>query len=416
VPGLIKHACPGVHQPMDEADGGLARVRVPGGRLSLDQWAAVARAAARHGSGTIELTSRANVQLRGIDRRHGPDLVDDLVAAGLVHPDGDADQRRNVIGAPAAGLDPTEVLDVRPVVDELVDRLVADHVAMPPKAGVLVDGGGAISVRGRVADVALGAVRVAGTAEAMFEVRLAEALPRARVTESAPVVSVADAPRLAVRLLDDHRRVADRLHDDGAAVLLGDDVDRVPGASLERSTPAAVAAPLGTRTAVDGRPLVGMAPVLGRLGAEVAADLASALGDAGASDVRLTPWRGLLAAVDDVTVVTRLAGLGLIVDSADPAAGVVACAGRTGCASGTVDTVADGHLVVAALRARGAGPAPTVHLSGCDKRCASHAPHDLTLVGDDGTYDGFDRAEVVRFRRRSTADALDELERVGLGR
>ena len=87
-----------------------------------------------------------------------------------------------------------------------------------------------------------------------------------------------------------------------------------------------------------------------------------------------------------------LARLGFVVDATDPAAGVVACAGRPGCTAAHADTKADGRRVAERLRATGAGPHPTVHVSGCAKRCASRRPHDVTLVAGPDGYDLFLRA------------------------
>ncbi|GIH93300.1 precorrin-3B synthase [Planobispora siamensis] len=66
-------ACPGALQMHSAADGGLARIRVPGGRLTAAQLRELAHAAAEHGTGVIELTSRANVQVRGLRTGAGAD-------------------------------------------------------------------------------------------------------------------------------------------------------------------------------------------------------------------------------------------------------------------------------------------------------------------------------------------------------
>jgi precorrin-3B synthase len=59
-------ACPGALQVHQAADGALARVRMPGGTLTAAQLAALADTSNRLGSGTLELTGRGNLQIRGI--------------------------------------------------------------------------------------------------------------------------------------------------------------------------------------------------------------------------------------------------------------------------------------------------------------------------------------------------------------
>ena len=115
-PALRRGDCPGVQRPFLEADGLLVRVRIPGGIVTTDQAAVLARVAAEHGSGVIELTSRANVQIRGVTTERHRLLVEELVAAGLAHADPDVDQRRNVVASPTTGLD-DGLIDVRPIVE-----------------------------------------------------------------------------------------------------------------------------------------------------------------------------------------------------------------------------------------------------------------------------------------------------------
>ena len=68
----IKGWCPGAWQPMASGDGLVVRVRPPLGRLSAAQAVLLADLATRYGSGTLELSNRANVQLRGVDpQQHG---------------------------------------------------------------------------------------------------------------------------------------------------------------------------------------------------------------------------------------------------------------------------------------------------------------------------------------------------------
>jgi precorrin-3B synthase len=92
--------CPGVHEPMPSGDGMLVRVKPPGGRLPAAALRAIAESAERHGNGVIELTSRGNLQIRGLTAVSAPHFAAAMVQAGLADPDPARESRRNVITLP----------------------------------------------------------------------------------------------------------------------------------------------------------------------------------------------------------------------------------------------------------------------------------------------------------------------------
>ena len=300
------------------------------------------------------------------------------------------DQRRNVVGAPAAGWDPTEVVDVGPLIADITRRLIDDDRPAHPKSGVVVDGGGTISLRGRRATVALAAAaRRPRHGAVVYEVAAAEAVPvgprhRARSTA---VVDAGAAAAIAVEALTSPS---------ATATLERVDVTGLHTPDARRGGTIGPLRPV-QRSGVRRRRARARAARPGaggcRRGERPSPSRQRGAAHPVAGDPRRRPrrrWAG-----------RDLGGLGLVVDRTDPAGAVIVCAGRTGCSSGTVDTIADGHTVVDLLRRRPAGEGPlAVHLSGCAKRCASHAAHDLTLVGaDDGRgYDGYDLDEAEIFR------------------
>src|SRR5689334_18609570 len=98
--------CPSTYRLHQAPDGGLVRVRVPGGRLGVPQLRALADTAEACGDGTIELTNRANLQLRGVRAERMVELRHRLEPVGLSGPTVAIEDRRNVLASPAAGLDP----------------------------------------------------------------------------------------------------------------------------------------------------------------------------------------------------------------------------------------------------------------------------------------------------------------------
>src|SRR5262245_8761646 len=93
-PPVVRGWCPGVFDPLFTGDGWLVRVRGPGGVVTPAGLRLVAELATASGSGQIELTSRANLQLRGL-REDGLDSTGrELVSAGLAAADAAADSWR----------------------------------------------------------------------------------------------------------------------------------------------------------------------------------------------------------------------------------------------------------------------------------------------------------------------------------
>ena len=72
----VKGWCPGALRPMQSGDGLIVRVRPCCGAFSLEQARGLADLARRLGNGHIDLTRRANLQLRGLVEERLPELHD----------------------------------------------------------------------------------------------------------------------------------------------------------------------------------------------------------------------------------------------------------------------------------------------------------------------------------------------------
>ncbi|MDA8292721.1 MAG: hypothetical protein M0Z33_13760 [Actinomycetota bacterium] len=361
-------ACPSVDNVLARADGGLVRIRVPGGRIGAAALLAVAEAAQRWGSGIVEITGRANLQLRGVRSEAAADLAEALVGAG-VSGGPHADRRRNVLLDPLGDLDP-EAEDLGPLLGPLLAALDAEPRldGLDEKFGFAVDGGGSFGLAGRRAAVVATPTRTRGVMAVCWAwaddgEEGSPVRPR-RVARSELVDALVEA---AVDSLGRRRSSV-----------------AVPAASAD--SVARVAGPLGA-----GAGWVGAMPTLGRADAGEMVTLATAARRRSGGLLRLTPWRGVVlpavASDESGALLEELRAGGLVVDAADPASTVVACAGSRGCTSALTDAVGDARRVIAARREAGSRPA-ALHVSGCAKCCAQQAPLATTLVGSGpGRYD-----------------------------
>jgi precorrin-3B synthase len=109
-------------------DGGICRIKLPGGLLLADQAEAVADAAERFAGGVIEATNRGNLQIRGIGNDHRG-LVEYLLAAGLGPREAAGDDVRNLMLSPLAGLDRHAVR--HPALGRADPRPAGRHTTLP---------------------------------------------------------------------------------------------------------------------------------------------------------------------------------------------------------------------------------------------------------------------------------------------
>ncbi|WP_239516363.1 MULTISPECIES: precorrin-3B synthase [unclassified Streptomyces] len=362
-------ACPGALRLHTADDGFLARVRIPAGLLTARQASVLGLAADRFGDGHLELTSRGNVQLRGLADGCGAELAELLAEAGLLPAPGH-ERVRNIVATPTSGILDADRPHVVPWVRELDSLLCASTQATALSGRFLFavdDGLGDVAaldpdvtVLGRPRGRAL--VRLGGAADAV-DVAGPDA-PRAALLAAEYFLDAADeAGTRAWRVSElpaEHALGAEefavRLNADGIAATRVPDVAwpyapplRPWGPGTGDRTPLCVLLPLGRLTSGQWRVLV-----------EVA--------DRGDGELRITPWRSVVlpgaSTRRPIDGYARLEAAGLVVAPDGPWESVTACTGRPGCAKALSDVRADARALV--HEARGRLP---VHWSGCERRC-----------------------------------------------
>jgi precorrin-3B synthase len=371
-------ACPGALQTHAAADGALARVRLPGGALSVVQLRALSTAARDLGDGALELTSRGNVQLRGLRRGAEAELGDRLAAAGLL-PSATHETVRNVLASPLSGR-AGGLVDVRPWVPAFDVGLCADPAlaGLPGRFLAAFDDGRG-DVAGQAADVGVLALRPDSVA-----LLLAGIDTGLRTTPDAAVGLALAATRA---FLDERCgqggtawRVAELAEGPAriAAALGGSLHDPVAVPAAPSSGPAGAVPQDDGRTA-----LVAVVP-LGRLTAEQA-DLLTAVA---VTDLLVTPWRSVVVPdLPDAAATGDLTAAGLVLDPLSPWLRVTACAGRPGCAKSLADVRSDATSAVAhhTLPADGARQ----HWAGCERRCGRPHGDVVDVVATGSLFDPY---------------------------
>ncbi len=352
--------CPGVLRAFAAADGALIRLRRPGGRLATSVLSGLVAAAQEWGTPFLHLTSRANLQLRGLPDPLPASFVDAVAGLGLL-PSPTHERVRNIVASPWSA----HAGEMRRLVGEVDERLCAspELARLPGRFLVVVDDGSRHLLE---LPYDLGYLRTAP----------GEGVLLAAGGWSRPV-SAPEAAAAVIRVATHFARL--RAAGDDAARRAWQVSELPPTCDLfdgfRRTAP--VPAPPPVSGELDGD-LVVTVP-LGRLDAAQAEALSRVT-----DEVVLTPWRQLVlpgaAGITSRRLASRrLREAGLICEAGTGWEGLTACVGAPYCRRTTLRT---GLLAaqIAGRRADLAGHPTRIHLSGCERHCGAPAQQHLDLT------------------------------------
>lgn len=351
----IKNWCPGALRPMQSGDGLVVRIRPRGSKFSPTQAKGIAETSAKHGNGLIDLTARANVQLRGVQPESHAALIGDLKALGLIDHDVAAESRRNIVVTPfRCGRYEAETVELAAEVETLLER----GPVLPSKFGFAIDTGPAPVLTETSADI-----RLERAASGRLIVRADGSEVGRAVAPSEAAAAMLELAVWFVRsggVREGRGRMA-------AHIASGANVPDTEQWTITPAEPSHLPTP-GPR--IEGF-LVGAE--FGQLSADVLGRLATM-----EREIRVTPWRMLLL----VGVDSMPDSEGLITNANHPWLSTTACTGALGCLQGLART----RELARALSPH-VPPGAHLHVSGCAKGCAHPAPATVTLCA---TRDGFD--------------------------
>ena len=344
----IKGWCPGAYRPMMSGDGLIVRVRPRLGRLGADQTLGLCETARHFGNGIIDLTSRANLQLRGIADDDHQAVLAALLALDLLDTTPELESRRNITITPfwqAGDINLQLHNDLCARLGELPD--------LPAKMGFAIDSGPHPVLGDGSADFRFEAGATGG-----LILRL-DGLAWGRPVT--PQTAIDTLIETAIWYCDTGGAPAKRMKHHVRTTPPPDTwVEKAPASPGKRLAPGTI--PMGM--------------VFGAAFGSLDADTLSALmTDSQATALRVSPWRMFL--LENARPCARH---GYITDPADPTLRAHACPGAPACGVATVET----RRLARALAPR---HPDGLHVSGCAKGCAYPHPCAMTLVGNDGRYD-----------------------------
>ncbi|MDD1526687.1 precorrin-3B synthase [Bradyrhizobium sp. WBOS7] len=374
----IKGWCPGALRPMLSGDGFVVRVRPFGGRLEAPQITGLAELAGQHGNGLIDVTSRANLQIRGVSEESHRPLLDGLAQLRLLDPDTEIEARRNILVTPFwGGGDETQSLAA-----ELEEALAECGLALPTKFGFAIDDGRSRVLAGDSADIRIERDRSGHLLVRADGARLGRSVARGEAVSMA--LALASWFLVSGGARGGRGRMA--AHIASGAIL--------PQSLRGETEPAPVMAASRPGHYPQGA-MVGVA-----FGQMLHTTLHHLAGSGHA--LRMTPWRMLLSEGRR----EMPSAPGLVTEPFDPALRVIACSGAPRCREAHADT----RALAAALAPRIAADA-RLHVSGCGKGCAHSGRAAVTLVATRAGFDlvrgGSTRDEPVQ-RGLSGADIVSD--------
>jgi ferredoxin-nitrite reductase len=408
---VFRHKFHGLFYVAPNQNAFMLRLRLPGGILSAHQARGLADVAEHFGGGYLDVTTRANLQIREIGAAHPLAVLEAIDELGLSSRGAGADNIRNLTGSPTAGIDAQELIDTRPLTRALYHHILnhRELYGLPRKFNIALDGGGRLGVLEDTNDIGFAAVRVGPGKPVPKGVYFRMLLGGLTGHESFACDSgvllepheVVPAAAAIVRVFIDHGDRTDRrkarlkylIDRWGIAKVVAEAAQHLP--FPWRVAPPEWCEPRGPvekhghvgvhAQSQPGFCYIGVALPAGRLQALQLKGLGDIAERRGSGTLRLTVWQNLLvsdiAAANVPAAVAEIKELGLATAASAIRGGLVACTGNAGCKFALGDTKRHALELADYLDPRLALDQPiNIHLTGCPNSCAQHYVGDIGLL------------------------------------
>ncbi len=385
----------------------MSRLRIPGGALKTFQLRELANIAKELTSGYVQITTRANFQMRLIQPKDCPEFLQRVQSVGLHTRGSGADNIRNLTANPTAGIDPHELIDVMPLCRELGQIIINDRsfYDMPRKFNIAYDGGGLIGTVEDTNDIGAKAVKVGE--EIFFRLALGGATGhKAFARDLGVLVKPVELNKVIVALVrvyiangnrGDRKkaRLKHLLETWSLEKYLGE-TEKLLGYKLAK-TPADLKVEYGetkfphTHLGIypqkqKGLNYIGVATPVGQITPKQMIRVAEIADLYGSGEIRLTVWQNfIIPNVPDAfveTVKKALRKIGFDTQQSLLRGGIIACTGNSYCKFAQSNTKGSAASLGDYLDKRVTLDTPiNIHLTGCPNSCAQHYMGDIGLLG-----------------------------------
>ncbi|XRB15549.1 ferredoxin-nitrite reductase [Pseudoscourfieldia marina] len=398
----------------------MLRLRLPNGVLNSEQCRYMDGVISKYGEeqGCADVTTRENLQLRGITLEDAPEILSTLESLGITTLQSGMDNVRNVAGSPLAGIDPEETYDTRAMCQALTEYVTQGYDGnpaisnLPRKFNICVVGSADMFEHPHINDIALVPAKSNDNGKLGFHVEVGGFLSSTRCTDAIPLdafVAEADAAALCHAILTTFRdygvrgpRTKTRLMwciDEMGFDNFRDEVARrMPGGNLPRASEATTLLPkLDERRVIlgihdqkqDGLQWAGLCVPTGSLEPGDMTALADAADTFGSGEVRLTvdqnviipniPKEKMDAFLNEPIVQKFTPFPGVLV------AGLVSCTGARWCPQAQIHTKSNALELAQRLDEQLSFPKDTkevrMHWSGCPNVCGQSQVGDIGFIG-----------------------------------
>jgi len=388
----------------------MARLRIPGGVVKTFQLAEIARIAKELTTGYIQITTRANFQLRLIQPKDAPEVLRRIQGVGLHTRGAGADNIRNLTANPTAGIDPHELINVLPFCQDLAQIIINDRsfYDLPRKFNIAFDGGGLIGTVEDTNDIGVKAVMV--DSQVYFRIVVGGATGHKTFGRDLGVlIKPTELNKVIVALVrvyiangnrtDRKKARLKHLLETWSLEKYLADTEKILGYTLERS-PVPSLSPSDRESAGErghthigvyqqqqpGLNYIGVAIPVGQITPKQLIRVAEIADLYGSGEIRLTVWQNfIIPNVPDAYVETArkaLRKIGFETKESYIRNGLVACTGNSYCKFAHSNTKAHALALADYLEKKLSLDRPiNIHLTGCPNSCAQHYMGDIGLLG-----------------------------------